>query len=129
MHYYIIVHLVCITILFISPAPDPPRPAPPVSVAVSNIGPTGCTIVWAAPPAQIHNSITNYTLILTDMKYGLPTVRITISSSQLSYIFTNLEEYGIYVCEIVAVSEYGLNSTVRSVNINTLVAGEFDFTI
>lgn len=101
----------------------PPNPDPPVSLLVINIGTTYAAVTWNAPPQQTNNRVVSFLLVLTERRFGLPPINITVPISQLSYPFTNLEEFDTYDCAIVSVSEYGFYSTAASISFTTLAAG------
>lgn len=102
----------------------PTDPGPPTSVLLTNIGTTSATVTWTAPSYQSNNRITYFVLILADLKFGFPSINITVSSTTLSYTFTGLEEFGSYGCDVLSVSEYGLFSISISTTINTLATGK-----
>ncbi len=103
----------------------PPNPQPPVSVSVLFITETSATVTWIAPSDQPNNRILYFHLVLTDLKFGLDDVSITLSLTQLSFTFLGLEEFGSYSCSITTVSEYNISSSIFSTSFNTLASGMF----
>ncbi len=102
----------------------PIDPDPPTSVLLTNIGTTSATVTWTAPSQQSNNRIVSFVLILADLKFGFPSINITVSSTTLSYTITGLEEFGSYGCDVLSVGEFGFFSTAISTTINTLASGK-----
>ena len=81
--------------------------SPPSSIDFETDSSTEVTISWQPPPFEDRNGpITYYSLILTELVFGLEKSYVNVTS--LSYTFTGLEEYNNYSFIIAAATEKGL---------------------
>lgn len=112
-------------ILFnLTPPPQAlPVPDPPVGVQAILVTETTAIVTWAAPSFDPNNLIAFYNLTLQDEQFGLPDVQVMYTGSMYQYMFTGLEEYANYTCDIISVGVFGTFSFPSSVTFTTLEAG------
>ena len=92
--------------------------SPPSSITFEVDSSTQATIVWQPPPFMDQNGpIIHYSLILSDLVFGLDDIDVNVSS--LSYTATDLEEYNNYSFIIAAVTEVGIGPYSFPVNFTT----------
>ena len=95
--------------------PFPLVPDPPHGVKSISITTTSAKISWDAPIPSVNtplSDIDHYKLRVYEQQFNLPV--ILVNTTELSYLFTGLEEYVNYSCEVAAVNRVGLgqNSAV-----------------
>ena len=97
--------------------PHTALPAPPTNLRVTFINSTSVNISWQAPPPVSTITIASYRLVVSENQFGLNDT--IASSTTTSYTFTGLEEYNSYTCSVVAVSTYGVISSVTAISFTT----------
>jgi receptor-type tyrosine-protein phosphatase Q len=83
-------------------------PDPPDGVRSLSITATSVNIAWEAPVPTVATPISDidhYELMVYESQFNLPT--LYANTTGLSYLFTALEEYINYTCEIAAVNRVG----------------------
>ena len=98
------------------PAPDVPR-----FLRAASITATTVLLEWQ-PPADLAVPVNMYSLILSEMQFGLENV--TETSAVTSKQIFGLEEYNNYTCELRAVSIFGIQSQRVYLEFATLEAGK-----
>lgn len=104
------------------PCQVPPKPMPPSNLQVSQLRSKSAKVSWRAPAPQTNNRVTGYKLTLSEQKFGLPDLSVSVAPSRLSYTFSGLEEFDNYEVEIKSVSEHNFESTPASVSFTTMQA-------
>lgn len=90
----------------------------PTSVVVMTTGTTTANITWAPPDPNLQNGvIIYYTLILTDLMFGMP--ERVHNTTSTSFSFTGLEEYTRYGCKVAAATIGGLGPFSTPVRFTT----------
>ena len=86
-----------------SPGPD----SPPANLAPSVMNSTAASVTWQLPPEEDRNGlIIYYIILLRDIQFN--TSDITVNVTELTYQFTDLQEYTRYSVEIAAATSAGL---------------------
>ena len=100
----ILTNLHCFMLMMIiSLVPDPPNGVQSLSITA-----TSANISWEAPVALVSTPISDierYELIVYEHQHNLPT--IFANTTALNYVFTGLEEFVNYTCEVAAVNRVG----------------------
>ena len=90
----------------------------PRSVRTSVTGTTTANISWVSPDPSLQNGIIlYYTVVLADLMLGMPD-RV-YNTTQTSFSFTGLEEYGRYGCRVAAATIGGPGPLSTSVQFIT----------
>lgn len=100
-----------------------PVPDVPLAVQAMFITTTTALIIWTAPPFDPSNRIAFYNLTLVDEQFGLPDVQVMHTEQTYQYMFTGLEEYANYTCDVISVGVFGTFSAPASIIFTTLEAG------
>ena len=84
--------------------------------------------MWSAPPFDPSNRIAfyNLTVAVSEDTFGLPDIEVMYSGWTFQYMFTGLEEYMNYTCDVISVGVFGTFSSPTSINFTTLEAGELE---
>ena len=107
------------TILHFYTVPDPPDGIRSLSITT-----TSTEIAWDIPVAAINTPISgidHYELMVYEDRFNLPT--IFANTTETSYLFTGLEEYVNYSCEVAAVNTVGQGLYSTAFIILTMQAG------
>ena len=101
-------------------APDPPSGVRSLSITA-----TSANIAWEAPITLVSTPISDvecYELMVYEHQHNLPT--IFANTSVLNYVFTGLEEFVNYTCEVAAVNRVGQGQYSTAFTFLTHQAGE-----
>ena len=100
-----------------------PVPEPPLSLQATSITATTATITWTPPTFDANNRIAFYNLTVSEEQFGLPEINVTSTGVTYRYMFTGLEEYVNYTCDIISVGVFGTYSRPSSLMFTTDEAG------
>ena len=87
---------------------------------------TSATIAWVAPVSFVDTPISDidhYELMVYENIFNLPT--IFANTTEPSYLFTGLEEFVNYTCEVAAVNTVGQGQYSTAFIFETLQAGVY----
>ncbi len=80
--------------------------------------------MWSPPTIADQNGvITHYSVILKDLQFDAHD--IIVNPTTLSYVFTSLNEYNNYSCQIAAATSVGLGPYSQPIPLMTDQAGQF----
>lgn len=94
-----------------------------MSVVAITTGTTTANVSWTPPDPSLQNGvIIYYTVILTDLMFGMP--ECVYNTTITSFSFMGLEEYARYECEVAAATIGGLGPFSTSVRFTTFEDGK-----
>jgi hypothetical protein len=95
----------------------------PMSPMTTATGTTTVSISWASPDPSLQNGvITYYTVVLTDVTFGMPTRVFNTTIPTIT--FAGLEEYAQYTYEVAAATVGGLGPYSTAVQFTTSEASK-----
>ena len=103
---------------------SPIVPTAPTSIGTLFTTSTSANITWQAPIPFFDTPISvieHYELMVYEYQFNISTIHVT--TAELYYLFTNLEEFNNYTCEIAAVNRVGQGVYSSPYNFSTLQAG------